>query len=79
MLYGEIKQQPRLYGELGRDVIEIQGGSIDETEFNKEYVIQMDLVSNILEGDAFVDYTEDEILAMENTLRNISRGGVFNG
>ena len=79
MLYGEIKSKAQLIGELKRDVIQIAGGSIDESEFNREYVRQMDLVANVLEGESFVEYTEDEILAMENKLLNITRGGVLNG
>ena len=79
MLYGEIKSKAQLIGELKRDVIQIAGGSIDESEFNREYVRQMDLVANVLEGESFVEYTEEEILAMENKLLNITRGGVLNG
>ena len=79
MLYGEIKFRTPLVGSLQKDVIQLSGGAIDEAEFNREYVRQMDLVANVLEGDSFVDYTEDEILAMENKLLNITRGGVLNG
>ena len=75
-----IGSETPLHATIQREVITVGGsGSIDESEFNREYVRQMDLVANVLEGDGFVDYTEDEILAMENKLLNITRGGVLNG
>lgn len=57
----------------------VDGGSMDDGLFNRLYVRQLDLFNNILVGDYFEDYTEDEIREMENIFIDITQGRVLNG
>lgn len=57
----------------------VDGGSMDDGLFNRLYAVQLDLFNNILAGDYFEDYTEDEIAEMENIFIDITQGRVSNG
>ena len=69
-----IRSKFPLSANIQREAIKI-GGVIDEDEFNLAYVQQMDLVSNVLNGDKVYEYTPEEIDSMESILINITRGG----
>ena len=69
-----IRSKFPLSANIQREAIKI-GGVIDEDEFNLAYVQQMDLVSNVLNGDKVYEYTPEEIEGMESILMNITRGG----
>lgn len=70
-----ISHEDELQLSIGEGVLVLTGGSIDEDEFNFAYVRQMDLVSNVLNGDKVYEYTPEEIDSMESILMNITRGG----
>lgn len=57
----------------------IGGGSMDDATFNKKYVRQLALFDDVTQGVVFEDYSDVELLAMENIFIDVTRGRVLNG
>lgn len=57
----------------------IDGGSMDDTTFNRKYVRQLALFDDVTQGIVFEDYSDAELLDMENIFIDVTRGRVLNG